>query len=64
MARFRCRACGQEGSFAYQVGRYECPRCGSIDVQFALGVEELPDDDPLIEAVSRLAEDHDKNNED
>jgi hypothetical protein len=33
-------------------------------VQFALGVEELPDDDPLIEAVRRLAEDCDKTNED
>jgi Zn finger protein HypA/HybF involved in hydrogenase expression len=50
MARFRCRACGQEGSFVYQAGRHECPRCGSSDVQFALGVEELPDDDPLVEA--------------
>jgi hypothetical protein len=64
MARFRCRACVQEGTFVYQAGRHECPRCGSRDVQFALGVEELPDDDPLIDAVRRLAEEYDKNNED
>jgi hypothetical protein len=63
MARFRCRTCGQEGDFVYQ-GRHECPNCGSIDVQFALGVEELPDDDPLIEAMKRLAEKHDDRNED
>ncbi|WP_426532965.1 hypothetical protein [Bradyrhizobium sp. McL0615] len=43
MARFRCRACGQEGDFVYQAERHECPRCASIEVQFALGVEELPD---------------------
>jgi rubrerythrin len=55
MARFRCRACGQEDTFVYQ-GRHECPSCGSIDVQFALGVDELTDDDPRIEAMTRLAE--------
>jgi hypothetical protein len=33
-------------------------------VQFALGVEELHDDDPLFEAVRGLAEDCDKTNED
>jgi hypothetical protein len=31
-------------------------------VQFALGIEELPDDDPLIDAVRRLAEEYDENN--
>jgi hypothetical protein len=55
MARFRCRACGQEGTFVYS-GGHACPRCGSPDVQFAIGVEELPDDDPLVEAMARLAE--------
>jgi hypothetical protein len=63
MARFHCRACAQEGMFVYPAGRHECPRCGSRDVQFALGIEELPDDDPLIDAVRRLAEEYDKNNE-
>ena len=57
MARFRCRACAEDGTFAY-LGRPECPFCGSIDVQFALGIEELADDDPLIEAMTRLAECH------
>lgn len=41
MARFRCRACGQEGEFTY-IGGHECPRCGSADVQFALGIDEMP----------------------
>ncbi len=39
MARFRCRACGQQGTFEYD-GRHACPRCGSQDVQFALGSRE------------------------
>ncbi|WP_041357805.1 hypothetical protein [Nitrobacter hamburgensis] len=55
MARFRCRACAEEGSFVYD-GRHACPRCGSVDVQFALSVEELADDDPLIAAMTALAE--------
>ena len=33
------------------------PNCGSVDVQLALGIEELPDDNPLIEAMTRLARD-------
>jgi hypothetical protein len=44
MARFRCRACGQEGEFAYDPERHNCPRCGSADVVFALGIDELPDE--------------------
>jgi Zn finger protein HypA/HybF involved in hydrogenase expression len=60
MARFRCRACRQEGTFD---GRHACPRCGAADVQFALGVEELCDDDLLIEAFERLAEGADEINE-
>jgi Zn finger protein HypA/HybF involved in hydrogenase expression len=55
MARFRCRACGQEDTFVYS-GGHACPRCGSADVQFAIGVEELPDDDPLVAAMTALAE--------
>jgi hypothetical protein len=43
MARFRCRACGQEGAFVYDPKRHECPCCGSRAVQFALGAEEMPD---------------------
>jgi hypothetical protein len=60
MARFRCRACGEEGTFDYD-GRHECPNCGPVNVQVALGIEELPDDDPLIEAMKRLAEEDGKN---
>lgn len=55
MARFRCRDCGQEGTFEFD-GRHACPCCGSQAVQFALGVEEIPDDHPLIEGLRRLAE--------
>ncbi|MVT52590.1 hypothetical protein GPL17_19090 [Bradyrhizobium yuanmingense] len=44
MARFRCRACGQEGGFTYDPTRHECPCCGSPDVQFALGAEEMPEE--------------------
>jgi hypothetical protein len=44
MARFRCRACNQEGTFEYEAGRHACPRCGSPDVQFALRVDEMPDE--------------------
>lgn len=61
MARFRCRACRQEGEFTY-AGAHECPRCGSPDVQFALGIEEMPDEliDRIIESLSQaeLLDDH------
>ena len=36
MARFRRRTCDEEGTFVCD-GRYACPRCGSSDVQFAVG---------------------------
>ncbi|MCP3471815.1 hydrogenase maturation nickel metallochaperone HypA [Bradyrhizobium sp. CCGUVB1N3] len=54
MARFRCRACGQEGEFTY-IGGHECPRCGSADVQFALGIDEMPVEliDRIIESLSQ-----------
>lgn len=55
MARFRCRTCGKEGAFIYD-GRRRCPNCGSIDVQLAIGIDELPDDDPFIEAMKLLTE--------
>jgi hypothetical protein len=60
MARFRCRACRQQGTFVYH-GRHECPNCGSVDVQFAVGIEELPDNDPLIATMRRLAEENGEN---
>jgi hypothetical protein len=59
MARFRCRACGQEGTFVYD-GRLECPHCRSADVQLAIGSLELPDDDP---ELKRLAEQDGENND-
>ena len=52
MARFRCRTCGKEGTFD---GRRDCPNCGSVDVQLAIGIEELPDDDAFVETMKRLA---------
>jgi|GEM_PF-3635768 len=55
MARFRCRACGEEGEFEYRPGRHKCPRCGAHDVQFALSIGEIPDGDPLVEAMRKLA---------
>ena len=62
MAKFRCRTCGKEGIFVYGPERYAYPICDSIDVQFAIGIEEFPDDDPLIEAVKQRAkEDGEKN---
>ena len=60
MARFRCRACGGDGEFEYRVGEHKCPGCGSSDVQFALSIAELQDDDPLIEAMRRLAQGEEK----
>jgi Zn finger protein HypA/HybF involved in hydrogenase expression len=56
MAKFRCRVCGQEGTFVYD-GRHDCPNCGSIDVQRAIGVEELKDDDPLVVALTKMTDD-------
>jgi rubredoxin len=56
MARFRCRACGHEGTFEYD-GRHACPKCGSGDVQFALSIEELGDDDPLIVSLTKMVDD-------
>jgi hypothetical protein len=54
MARFPWRACRQEGEFTY-AARHECPRCGSPDVQFALGIEEMSDEliDRIIESLNK-----------
>jgi hypothetical protein len=64
MAKFRCRTCGKEGTFVYDPQRFTCPICDSIDVQFEVGIEELPDDDPLRNAAKRLTEKDDGKNED
>ena len=64
MAKFRCRACCAEGTFVYDPERYTCPICDSINVQFVIGIEELPDDDRLIEAMKRRAEQDGEKNDD
>ena len=58
MARFHCRACGQEGTFEYDERRHCCPMCGSRDVQVAPSIEEVPRE--VIDAVTRLANAHDE----
>jgi uncharacterized Zn finger protein (UPF0148 family) len=63
MARFSCGACGEECTFVYD-GRHACPRCGSVDVQFALSIKELADDDPLITALAKLAQSDAPDNKD
>lgn len=52
MARFRCRACGQQGEFTYDPARHECPRCSSPDVQFAIAIHEMPEEliDRIVQA--------------
>lgn len=54
MARFRCRECGQEGEFTYDPTRHGCSHCGSSEVQFALGIDEMPDEliDRIVQALS------------
>jgi hypothetical protein len=64
MAKFRCRTCGKEVTFVYDPERYTCPICDSIDVQFAIGIVEFPDDDPLIEAMKQRAEEDGEKNGD
>ena len=44
MARFLCTACGRKGECVYETQRHECPDCGSVDVVFALAIDELPDE--------------------
>lgn len=55
MARFLCGSCSASGVFRYD-GRLCCPRCGSIAIQFALGFEELGDDEFLPAAWIREEE--------
>ena len=43
MARFSCSGCSATGEFRYD-GRTRCPRCGSIDIRFALDTAELDDE--------------------
>ena len=35
--------------------RHACPRCGSPDVQFAIGIDEMPDElmDKMVQALSQ-----------
>jgi hypothetical protein len=40
MARFRCRACGEDGTFDY-IGRHAWPKCSSDNVPFALSIEGI-----------------------
>lgn len=54
MATFRCRTCHQEGECVYDAARHACPRCGSREVRFAIGVDEMPD--PLVDAILELAD--------
>jgi hypothetical protein len=54
MATFRCRTCHQDGTFVYDAAHHACPRCGSREVQFAIGIDEMPD--PLVDAILKLAD--------
>jgi len=62
MAKFRCRACGQEGEVVYDPTHHACPRCGSLDVVFALPIDELPD--KFVEALLNAEPLDDEKNED
>ena len=63
MARFRCRSCGKECTFVYDPERYMCPICGSIDVQFAVHLDELPANDPLLNVLNSSPNEDDERNE-
>lgn len=54
MARFRCRDCGDEGEFDYRAGARTCPSCSGPNVQIAVSVMDMPDDDPLWERLTNL----------
>lgn len=53
MATFRCRTCHQEGDFVYDAARHACPRCGSREVQVAVGIDEMPDE--LVDRILEIA---------
>jgi hypothetical protein len=55
MAEFRCRTCGQAGTWVYDAERFTCPLCDSIDVHFIVFRHELPDDDPTSKRMDELA---------
>jgi rubredoxin len=57
MARFRCSACGKEGEIEYRPGKRRCPLCGADNVQVAVSIMELPNDDPLWKQLRGLAND-------
>lgn len=61
MARFRCRSCGKEGTWVYDPERFTCPLCDSIDVQFIISRDEVPEDDPLLNAPKSPSEKDDEN---
>jgi hypothetical protein len=48
MAVFSCRTCGKEGPWVYDPERFTCPLCDSIDVQFNISRDEVPEGDPLL----------------
>lgn len=48
MAVFSCRTCGKEGTWVYDPERFTCPLCDSIDVQFIISRDEVPEGDPLL----------------
>jgi len=52
MAEFRCRTCGQAGTWVYDPERFTCPMCNSIDVQFVIPKDEVPADDSLHNAAN------------
>lgn len=63
MALFRCRTCGKEGTWVYDPDRYTCPICDSIDVQFIISRDEVPEGDPLLN-VTEPPPEKDEENED
>lgn len=48
----------------YDPERYTCPICNSIDVQFIIPRDEVPEGDPLRNAANSLSKKDDEKNED
>lgn len=61
MAVFRCRTCGKEGTWVYDPQRFTCPLCDSIDVQFIISRDEVPEGDPLLNALDSPSKTDDEN---